>query len=217
MYKSLAAALCTVVFSLGLVGTTDAALVVRAGGAAVYDTDRDITWLADFAFILPDQGFHSTVGPLFRAIQWIETLNALEVAGASDWRLPTGDDNCIVQPNCPGAEMAHLFYDELGGTHNQPISTSGDPDLALFSDFELPDEGQGFWTGTLASSTKNLTFSFGAGVQGSAPFSSNVRFAAVASGDVAPVPEPGTALLMVVGLAGLAGFGRRQRGCAARC
>ena len=215
MHKSLATVLCTIVFSLGLLATADAALISRAGGLAVYDTDLDVTWLADFAFILPDQGFHSTVGPLFRAIQWIETLNALQMAGASDWRLPTGDTGCGGVFNCIGGEMGHLFYIELDGTAGNSILTSSDPDLALFSDFQL----ENYWTGTLASSTKNFTFGFinGGGGQGSSPFSSNLNFAAVRSGDIALlVPEPGTAMLMVLGLAGLAGFRSRRRGRAAR-
>ena len=206
---SVFAGLCAFMFSLGLATNADATLLSRAGGLAVYDTDLDITWLSDFGLFLPAQGFASTTGPLFRAFQYVDALNLLEVAGVSNWRVPTGDPTC--PQGCASSEMGHLFYDELGGTLNQAILTSGDPDLALFSNFELPDEGQGFWTSTLASATQNHVYSFEAGVQVSSPFSGNRRFAAVASGDVAPIPEPGTAVLMGFGLAGLSAFRRRRR------
>ena len=47
MKSCLLAALCAFAFSLGLTSTASAVLVSVLSGQAVYDTDLDITWLAD--------------------------------------------------------------------------------------------------------------------------------------------------------------------------
>ena len=80
--------------------------------------------------------------------------------------------------------MGHLFYDELSGTAGAPISTSGDPDLALFSNIQ--ESLSGYWTGTpQGTGPRYLTFSFNDGVQASAVVSSNLYFWAVRGGDIA--------------------------------
>lgn len=62
------------------------------------------------------------------------------MGGITGWRLPTaihadGTGPCAGY-NCTGCEMGHLFYTELGGTANSSILSSGDPDLALFSNVQ---------------------------------------------------------------------------------
>ena len=133
------------VLLLGLGSAADAQLVPRLGGLVVYDVDRDLTWTAD-ANLAETSGW-TAVGakPKFVADQFIVHLNTISFGGVSDWRLPTGDEACGTI-NCTTNEMGHLFYDELSGTAGAPISTSGAPNLALFSNIQ--ESLSGYWTGT---------------------------------------------------------------------
>ncbi len=133
-------------FGIGLVilvwiGSVNADLLPRLGGVAVYDTDRDITWLADplaGAGSTFDDGADPSDGLMTwaSAQAWVESLT---VGNVSDWRLPRTpiqDDN-ICQPvpsgfNCTNSELGHLFYEELSGIAGSPVTDSGDQDLALF-------------------------------------------------------------------------------------
>ena len=92
--------------------SANAALITRLGGQAVYDTDLDITWIADANLatgntfglatgvslgthpsdssgvngtINADNGIMNWPGALF----WIDAMNAANYLGFNDWRLPT--------------------------------------------------------------------------------------------------------------------------------
>ncbi len=67
MIKLFRAILCIVIFSLGLVSTAYATLESRLGGLVVYDTDLNITWLANAKAAGGsgfDDGFSTTDGRL---------------------------------------------------------------------------------------------------------------------------------------------------------
>ncbi len=70
----------------GFASTADAALISRLGGQAVYDTDFNITWLAD-ANYAKTSGYDSD-GMMVWALAntWAAGLN---VGGYTGWRLPT--------------------------------------------------------------------------------------------------------------------------------
>ena len=83
-----------------------------------------------------------------------------------------------------GSEMSHLFYDELGGTANEPIITSGDPDLGLFPQLQMLFA---YWTGTENVDDTDLAWVFKPN-NGSLTFGSKedlVFVIAVHNGDVA--------------------------------
>lgn len=215
--KSITAALCAGIFSLGLVSTAHATLESRLGGLAYYDTDLDITWLADAnagAGSSFDDGFATTDGLMTwaNANAWAASLN---VGGVTGWRLPTSLNSDGSGPcsgfNCTDSEMGHLFYNELGGATGSSILTSGDPDLALFSNIQP----NGYWSGTEHAPFPVLAwnFNFNRGNLFWDTKNSNLFAWAVHSGDVdaSSVPEPGTVALMGLGLMGLLGLGRRQR------
>ncbi len=221
---------------LSLFSTAEAALVgrlpVTPGGTdyqAVYDIDRDITWLADAnlaattTFRVPGIAADGRMS-WFTANSWIGSLNAttqnggVGFLGFTDWRLPSafnqdGSGPCGPVLNCTGSEMGHLFYDELGGNDNESVfdqtnDTQEEIDnLALFSNVQ----SRLYWSGTeLALGTSSAWFtSFRSGRQSTSE-KEEFNFAwAVRSGDVAAVPAPSAMLLMGSGLVGLLIIKRR--------
>ena len=82
-----------------------AELVSRLGGVAVYDTDRNITWIADanlaitqqFGLLITvnvDEDMPNSIGSTGKmtwdnANAWIAGMNAANYLGFNDWRLPT--------------------------------------------------------------------------------------------------------------------------------
>jgi len=102
--------------------STHAVLLERLGGLAYYDTEADLTWLADANYAFTSG--YSTGGPSGRMI-WADANNwsaGLSVAGISGWRLPESD--ACVGYNCFSSEMGNLFYNVLGNTAGT-LSNSG--------------------------------------------------------------------------------------------
>lgn len=203
------------VLALGLItGSAHAALQGRdLNGSpnsfeAYYDTDLDITWLAD-----------ANVNGIMNwadANSWAANLSIVDTLNHrtyDNWRLPTALNQDLTGPcfgfNCADSEMGHLFYSELGGTAGQPIMSSSDPDLAKFNHVQA----EGYWSGTeYAPDTGNAwLFSFYYSDQVVDAKYSGFYAMAVSPGDVAAVPEAQTYALMLAGL-GLVGWRARRRG-----
>ena len=199
--SAVSAALCL----LGI-GGAQAALFDRGGGL-IYDSDFNITWLAD-ANYARTSGYHADgLMNWGAATAWAA---GLVYGGYSDWRLPTALNEDLSWPcngyNCIGSEMGHLFYTELGGTAASPIPAS--PHFQNVQFFV-------YWSGTAyapnpadGSAWNFITYS---GYQ-----YINLQYAeyyawAVRDGDVAaPIPEPETYAMLLAGL-GLLGFHARRR------
>lgn len=195
---------------------SNAALLTRLGGLAVYDTDQNIIWLTDgnaaagSAFddgALPNDGLMTWAN----ANAWAASLTV----GGGTWRLPSAfnSDGTICPGgtyNCTDSEMGHLFYLELGGAAGVPILNSTDPDVDLFTDIQTF-----FWLETALNDTLSYGFSFGpanAGIQtfgGTA--TSNLSVLAVHDGDIDAVPVPAATWLFGFGLIGLIGVARRKK------
>ncbi len=208
----------------GLASSANASLINRGGGL-IYDSDRNITWLSNANYgagSAYDDGISNTDGRMTwaSADAWAASLTYFDsVRGVTydDWRLPSTpllDASCSVQQGfsfgsgCTGSELGHLFSAELGGT--APISSSADPDLALFAN--LQDDG--YWSNEF-DATSAQVFNFLYGLQGpdqkalgSIPNTLGYFALAVRSGDVA-APEPAVAWLLGVGL--VAGAWRARR------
>lgn len=205
-----------------------AALVSKLGGAVVYDTDRDITWLAD-ANLSASNTFGTagidSAGKMdwSTASTWIANMNASNggagYLGFNDWRLPATlvpDNSCSSSnsngSSCTGSEMGHLFYTEFGATANTSALITGNPtELARFTNIQTTS---GYWSSTPFNSNPPgaYTFVFGTGSQLPISQANNNTFVwAVRSGDVSAVPVPAAVWLFGSGLLGLVGMARRKK------
>ena len=197
-------------------GPAHADLQSRLGGQAVYDTDLNVTWLANAN--LGGAMSWST------SQSWVAGLNSAVYLGYADWRLPTTlqpDATCDTQSptrsagyHCTGSEMGHLFYTELGGVAAQSINGTHNANFGLFQNFQ----DYSYWSGTEYAEDANLAwnFLFAGGTQHAsylAGYKLDTMYAlAVRPGDVAAVPEAGTWAMLLAGLVLVGAAARRRCG-----
>jgi hypothetical protein len=164
-----------------------ATLLPRLGDEAVYDTDLDVTWLAD-ANLAATQTFGAPVlihldGSMnwSDAQSWIAAMDGANYLGFSGWRLPTPFNTDGSGPcsgfGCTGTEVGHLFSAELGGTDGSPLTGNQGPfrNMQFF-----------YWLGTEHGPGVAWNFNFGgfAGFQGWNPEDGYQYAWAVRAGDV---------------------------------
>jgi hypothetical protein len=213
--------------ALALLATnSDAALLGRlpatAGGSdyrAVYDTELDVTWLANGnlasteTFDVPDIGngsdFADGAMHWSTAHTWIDALNTAGHLGVDNWRLPTTtqpDPACSNQGiavfgadlvgsgfNCIASEMPHLFY-ELGGVNYYSIAFTHNDSFLLFSNVNPYGP---VWSGTeLWFNREGAWVFYPDGSQTNMDKAGRAYVWAVRDGDIAPVPAPGVAWLL---------------------
>lgn len=180
VFKSIVGAMstCLTIASFGV----DAILVSRLGGLAYYDTDADLTWIAD-ANYAHTSGYHND-----GFMSWADATTwaaGLEVAGITGWRLPTTtaelNAGCLGF-NCSGSEMGNLFYNVLGSTAG--YSGNSGP----FSNFTLDV----YWSATeYPLDINNFAWRFNmfsGGFQGNLNKVFGGYAMAVQSGDISAVP-----------------------------
>ena len=180
---------------MGLASPAQAKLVARLDGQAVFDTDLNITWLAN----ANANGWMSWD----QANTWAAGLN---VGGFTGWRLPTALNADGSGPDeewwVSGSELGHLYYTEGGLTPYQNITRS-----AYLSSFFSNMQNDIYWSGTEYAPYPLLTlawaFDTSVGAQGYTIKGSANYAWAVHDGDVggpAPaVPEPEQYMMMLVG------------------
>ena len=113
------------------VSSANAAFFSRLGGKLIYDSDLDITWLADGNLAgsntlgVPGIGSEGQMSWTQGVAQaWIDAMNAVFYLGLDSWHLPDTlhpDNSCefvlggrSYGLNCTGSDMGHLYYTEFG-------------------------------------------------------------------------------------------------------
>jgi hypothetical protein len=203
--------------SMVAVSSNAGAALIDRGGGLIYDTDRNITWLADAAYArtsgFDDDGLMSW----YDAMAWAQQL---EYGGYTDWRLPSTpivDLGCTQQSDgvsygkyCADSEMGHLYYSE-------GVSLSSGVFFNISPDVSVTGNGGYYWSGNTFGPhpLSAYVFSFANyGDQSSDAKTLHLSAWAVHDGDVtaiSSVPLPPAAYLLGSGLIGLLGlFGRSK-------
>lgn len=223
--------------SAGLFAATsaNANLVGSVDGQTIYDTDLNVTWLANANLAATNtfgiSGINANGSMNWNTAQsWIGAMNTANYLGYNDWRLPTTTDASTIDAcgggsyysggcwgfNSTGSEMAHLFYSELGNkAYYSTAGVSNQPGYGLVSVGPFINlQPSLYWSGTEATMMGLNTawlFNIGYGGQFFQNHSDNVEFVfAVRPGSVATVPVPTAAWLLGSGLLSLIGVARRK-------
>ena len=197
-----------VVMLFFLVASAEAALIDRGSGF-IYDDVQDITWA--------QHGNINGVDTWANQVAWAAGYSQTHsVYGTfDDWRLPTTlqpDPSCSSQSgghsygySCTGSEMGHLFnLDGIDDTYWGPFRPLGDHTY-FWSGTEFLDS-QGTNDSAWVVSIESLPPSQIPALKTLGVYDAM----AVRPGDIAPIPEPSAAVLLGLGLSGLAASGRRR-------
>jgi len=214
------------------ISTANAALVERLGGLAYYDTEADLTWLADANAALGSD--YDSLGD--GRMQWA-TANAwaedLNVAGVTGWRLPNtidvGNDGETFTNIYQGvdygwnitthSELSNMYHNVLGNELSY-YDINGNETNCYWEGHVGCLENSGpfsnlmgrYWSATefAPDISKAWAYGIGGGNQQDLP-KSHFSFAwAVHDGDVSAVPIPASIWLFGSGLLGLIGFAKRK-------
>ncbi len=202
---------------------------------AYYDTDLNITWLADANYAKTSGYDADGLMTWSQANTWAAQLsfyNPLTNETIDNWRLPTTTDtgaadcnfaysgtDCGYNVDPASSEMAHLFFTELGNisaynTSGAFVGGSSGVNWGLVNKGPFTNFQSGYyWSGTEYAPSPSGAWLFGTGdgFQFLDGKSDSLYALAVRPGDVAAVPEAQTYALMLAGL-GLIGWRARRRG-----
>ena len=215
----------TLALSLALLGTNAAnAELIDRGGGLIYDTVLDVTWLQDTQYAITSGAAAPGTGMSWQnATSWADGLAYYDsVRGVTwdDWRLPGTfvNDFSSVGFDTSGlsSELAYMYYVNLGFAANQSLDRwDPEPTSSNYNPF-VNIAYRSYWSGTDAGIPERdwswaLHFHFGWQFMND---QLDQGYAwAVRNGDVAAigasVPEPAGAILIALGVGGLA-FRRRK-------
>ncbi len=200
-----------------------ATLIPKLGGAVVYDSDRNLTWLANANLANTNTfGVSDITNGLMNwntAQSWINAINLANYLGFKNWRLPSALNLAGTGPcegvNCTSSEMGHMFYTELGGEAFASIQSIHNP---ITYDMFTNIKSAGYSSGTLQvpqpqPPLPNYAWylDFDSGNQTTTPITALLYAWAVRTGDVPALPDPGTLWLLGAGMAAWASVRGRRR------
>lgn len=177
---------------------------------AYYDTDADLTWLADLKYAQGSSYDLDGTGQDDGYLNWTAATDwtaQLDIDGVTGWRLATGDPDAVAGTYTSVGELANMWLVLGGGAPGTKLSDNGNAYYDLFQNY-----GGYTWTSTLVVDTQdrawanNWDYSYQYNRNVSAE---NVAWA-VRDGDVSAVPIPAAAWLFGSGLLGLVGIARRK-------
>ncbi len=206
--------------AIALIMSTSAnsALVSRLGGLAYYDTDLDVTWIADANLAASNTFGVSNIASFgsmdwHTANLWVDAMNAdngTGYLGYTDWRLPT---TTVPDTACSdGSESGSgCLLSEMGHLNNSESVYWDDPTAPSnpFTNLQFNE----YWSSTIliSDTSRSWAYSFDLGGQGNfdQDFANNYAWV-VRSGDVSNVPVPTAALLFGSGLLCFVGVMKRK-------
>ncbi len=238
MKYKLTAMLSTVVLALGFSTIASATLNDRGSGM-IYDSDQDITWLADANYAKTSGHDADGIMNWGAATAWADGLN---FGGYDDWRLPTVTDtgtsgcnntnsgtDCGYNVDTTTGELAYLFHSILGNESwlnpDGSRNTTGCPGTNPMCVQSISADGVNvlnlqsfiYWSGTeYAPDPNNRAWILRTDVGSQHAGLKGHEFCAwaVRSGDVAVVPELTTVSLFGLGLLGVLGrVATKRRRC----
>jgi Protein of unknown function (DUF1566)/PEP-CTERM motif len=223
-----------------MAGAAQAALIDRGGGM-IYDTTRNITWLADMNYAFTSGYAAANAGGTGTNIVLANGLMGWDAAvawadqlvfgGFSDWRLPTlspADTTCSnnLDPlgglpiqhfgtGCTGGELSGLFVTDLGNKPDEGfLNQEGDTaeQIANLALFSNVRLGV-YWSGMESAWSQEIAWGFDnlGGYQGSAHKASSFFAVAVRPGDVAASVPEPQTLALALLALGATAVARRRR------
>jgi len=206
------------------------------GGGLIYDSDLDVTWLADANYANTSGAYTPGKMSWQNAVAWVDGLSyADSVRGTTydDWRLPTFHDlgatgcdygysgtDCGYNVALTSSELAHLFYGDFGNKGFADSRGLPQPGYGLVDDPATPDDESlfsnlqsfSYWLGTSYSGDSNKAWylSTATGMQNYIGKGSQFYVLAVRNGDVAAVPLPGAVWLFSSAFVGVLYSKRRS-------
>ncbi|WP_081607966.1 Lcl domain-containing protein [Methylomonas sp. MK1] len=208
-------------------GSAQAQLLDRGGGL-IYDSELNVTWLADANYANTSGSYNPGKMSWQNAVAWVEDLSYTDsVRGTtySDWRLPTFHDlgaqgcdygysgtDCGYNVDLASSELAHLFYGDFANKGYADSRGLPQPGHGLVDDPSTPNDESlfsnlqsfSYWLGSSYYNDANKAWylSTATGMQNYISKGNQFYVLAVRSGDVTAVPLPGAALLFGSLLAG---------------